>query len=198
MRIGLRLTKAIEQKAPNIISCTNVTGSDLDVCCGSNGGCCNLHTGIFKLDKAGTALKKIVAADVTATRPPAPTSTSATSSAVPATQTVTAVPSSSSSSDSSSSSSGLSGGAKAGIAVGVVVAVLAIAGLLFLLWRQRRKAAAQPPEEWAMKHDFNQSEATPETHYSSPPSEMDGQRRSELMAGHQSWELPGQQHAAFR
>ncbi|KAL9004705.1 MAG: hypothetical protein Q9188_002480 [Gyalolechia gomerana] len=66
---------------------------------------------------------------------------SATTSLVPAGGDTTS-PSLPSANAGSSSDNGLSGGAKAGIAIGAVAGVALVAGLLFLLYRERRKRRA--------------------------------------------------------
>ena len=121
----------------DIISCANVTNSNLDFCCDHTTDCCDTGVGRFRLPDAGVALTTIAPSASTATRLPSsssPASTTTSVTAVPAAKTPGTAPA-------KSKHSGISSGAKAGIAVGVVLAAVIIAALSILLWRARRKNA---------------------------------------------------------
>ncbi|KAI4149221.1 MAG: hypothetical protein L6R39_002554 [Caloplaca ligustica] len=126
---------------------------DGSYCCGVDStDCCDKGEGT-KINKSngqllvdGQITTSIAAASTTASTnsPSATHATSSTSSSSPSTVTtggVTTFPSRSSANTTSSSSS-LSSGAKAGIAIGVIAGLALIAGLLYLLFRERRKRRA--------------------------------------------------------
>ncbi|KAI4196243.1 MAG: hypothetical protein LQ350_006658 [Teloschistes chrysophthalmus] len=130
------------------------TCNDGSYCCGyNNNECCSEGAGI-KINKKGQILAKgqitssIAAATSTSTPTPSSTdsqrtSSSSTSSSATGTQTAGAVNANPSlPSPTPASSGGLSGGAKAGIAIGCVAGAALVAGLLYLLYRERRKSRA--------------------------------------------------------
>lgn len=154
---------------------TLTTCDDGSYCCGfDNTKCCDQGGGT-KIDKNGRILAKgqitsSVAAP-TSTATPSSTGSSRSSSstnsaqtAAPATTTNQTLPS-----PNSQPSSGLSGGAKAGIAIGCVAAVALIAGLLFLLFRERRKSRALRDSN--EKPQYENLQSVP-NHEGQPPQEM--------------------------
>ena len=137
----------------NLISCANVTDSNLDLCCDHSLDCCKTGVNRIRLDPNGLdAVTTIAPSASLATQLPISTSSIAPSSpsgasgtAAPTTQSTpettsarsAASPSSSSASDKKSHQ--LSAGASAGIGVGCgAIAVLAINAAIFF-WRRKRR-----------------------------------------------------------
>ncbi|KAL8948261.1 MAG: hypothetical protein Q9222_005532 [Ikaeria aurantiellina] len=120
-------------------------GYDNTQCC-DNGGGTLINNSTGEIILRGQITTSIPESERTTLTPSPPSSTdSTTASATPSTTTTVNAGAASTgaaalpSPTTTSSSSTLSGGAKAGIAVGVIAGVALIAGLLFLLWRERRK-----------------------------------------------------------
>jgi hypothetical protein len=85
-----------------------------------------------------------------------------------------------SSSDAETSAKGMSGGVIAGIAVGAVALIAFITGVVFLVWRRRRTAAAAP-----YKSELDA------THAGIPVAEKCGYNASEMYAEPEARELSG-------
>ncbi|KAI4229226.1 MAG: hypothetical protein LQ349_006423 [Xanthoria aureola] len=130
------------------------TCDDGSYCCGSRADdCCDAGRG-YKINPSNGEI--VIQSKTTSTS----SSSSTSSTAAPATTSSTATAATAGAAQTGTNgalpspippSSGLSGGAKAGIAIGAVAGVAIIAGLAFLLYRERRKRKAlaesekQPP-----------------------------------------------------
>ncbi|KAI4275558.1 MAG: hypothetical protein L6R38_005841 [Xanthoria sp. 2 TBL-2021] len=128
------------------------TCDDGSYCCGSRANdCCdagrgyqiNPNNGQIVIKSATQSTTSTSSSSTSSTSAPATTSSTATAATAGAAQTGSngALPSQ------IPPSSGLSGGAKAGIAIGAVAGVAIIAGLAFLLFRERRKRKALAERE---------------------------------------------------
>ncbi|CAG7555047.1 unnamed protein product [Fusarium equiseti] len=189
----------------DLISCSNVTGSDASFCCDHNPNCCNSGVGRFNVlpsnpevwatwDRKATEYAVVGTVFIGESTTTAASATSDTSSLVTYTTSAsitTASEASSSSShapDSTTSTEGAPGmsiGAKAGIGAGIGAgAVLAVA-VVYLLWKMRRnkKAIEQekqfPPTYYGpgMDASWQQSHYTHGVKelHSQPPQELHGQ-----------------------
>ncbi|KAI4099057.1 MAG: hypothetical protein L6R37_006162 [Teloschistes peruensis] len=122
------------------------TCNDGSYCCGyENNKCCSEGAGI-KINKKGQIVAKgqitssIAAA--TSSNTPTPTSSSTDSQRTSSSSSSSSSVTGTLPSPTPSSSGGLSSGAKAGIAIGCVAGAAIVAGLLYLLYRERRKSRA--------------------------------------------------------
>ncbi|KAL8919047.1 MAG: hypothetical protein Q9208_007013 [Pyrenodesmia sp. 3 TL-2023] len=174
--------------------------TDGSYCCGFDATDCCADGRGTKIDKkngriilGGQITRSITSTSSTALS----TSTDASSASTSSTPAVAAGPLTTSptlpSPSATSSSSGLTGGAKAGIAIGIVAGVALIAGLAFLLLKERRKrkalqnkgqSGAYGPETWKAEMDAVNK---------IPPQEMNAYEmgenkyhmRAELPSGHE-------------
>ncbi|KAI4187982.1 MAG: hypothetical protein L6R41_002447 [Letrouitia leprolyta] len=170
-------------------------------CC-DNGGGTQINKSNGQIVIGGQISKSIAPAASTTASPSATEGTSSSArftivSSVPAGGATTSQPLPSPS-VASSSDSGLSGGAKAGIAIGAVAAVALIAGLGFLLFRERRKrralqsgSAGEMQQNGALgtKYPWQSVPGAPVEHY--PPQEM-GTGDHQTMKYHVRGEMDGQ------
>ncbi|KAH7176186.1 hypothetical protein EDB81DRAFT_706464 [Dactylonectria macrodidyma] len=173
----------------DLISCSNVTDSDISYCCDHNAGCCNSGVGRFNVlpsepeiwatwDREASqyvVVGTLFDSDPTSTTAPATTSkisstTSATSAPITtARETSTSVPTQDAS-GSSEAPMGLSTGAKAGIGAGAGVGAILIAAVAYLLWKTRKNSRAakdnkqMPPDyhrQPPIYHTWQQSHYAP-------------------------------------
>ncbi|RGP63541.1 hypothetical protein FLONG3_9847 [Fusarium longipes] len=150
----------------DLISCSNVTGSDTSFCCDHNPGCCNSGVGRFNVlpsdpqiwatwDRKATeyAVVSTVFTGESTSTAAAVTSdasslvTSATSTVITTTSeaaTSSSVPDTSASPD---DSAGMPIGAKAGIGAGIGVGAVLAAAVVYLLWRMRKNKKAAEREK---------------------------------------------------
>lgn len=186
----------------DLISCSNVTGSDTSFCCDHNSGCCNSGVGRFAVlpsnpkvwatwnRKANeyTVVGTIFTDESTSTTALVTSDTSSSvtvATSTHATTTSEASASSSSVSDTPASSdepAGMSTGAKAGIGAGIGVGAMLAATVVYLLWRIRKnKKAAEgnnhiPPTYYGpgMESSWQQS------HYALGVKELQSHQPQEL------------------
>jgi len=145
----------------NLISCQNVTSSDLDFCCDHTNGCCDSGIARFQVADnvdvitlgASGALSSVVdptSSSASSQTTPAAASTTSTKESSTITSSTTTAPIAATSSSSSLPTissgfvaSGLSGGAKAGIGIGCGIAGLGlIIGVVYFLLMRRKKSRA--------------------------------------------------------
>ncbi|KAM5368601.1 hypothetical protein ACJA88_010951 [Fusarium oxysporum] len=150
----------------DLISCSNITGSDTSYCCDHNTNCCNSGVGRFNVlpsdpEVWATWNRKATRYDVVgtmfsgqSTTETASTTTDVTSSTASASFTTTSdasIPSSSvpDTREPSETPAGLSTGAKAGIGAGVSVGAIMAVAVIYLFWKMRRneKAAKQGEQQ---------------------------------------------------
>ena len=183
-----------------MISCQNVTGSDLDVCCGQN-DCCNSGIGRIRLSSRGEPVKEISGDDArplpitkAMASPTAYISGKVTDWVIPKStlfSNETALP------PSSSSPTGL--GVKVGIGVGSGVGAITLFALVFMSLYRRRKAQLAI-SELDINHlkvvgtEDNGSMAPLELNGSRSSSERDLARENELRAGEVAYEMPADAH----
>ncbi|KAL8706684.1 MAG: hypothetical protein Q9201_000318 [Fulgogasparrea decipioides] len=158
--------------------------NDGSYCCGyDNTDCCDQGAGT-KIDKKGQIVAKgqitSSIADRTSTSSSSATDSSSTTSSTASRQTAapatTANPTLSS--PTTTPSSGLSGGAKAGIAIGCVAGAALVAGLLFLLFRERRKSRAMQSTLGKNPYAGN-AQGVPMIDSQFPPQEMSAYNTSQ-------------------
>lgn len=186
------------------------TCDDGSYCCGylateccDNGGGTRINKSNGQIVISGQISKSIApatsAASPSATEGTSSSNPSTTASSVPAGGVTSPASLPSPSTSSSSSDNGLSGGAKAGIAIGAVVAVALVAGLLFLLLREKRKRKALqggPAGEMQQggmpgaKYPWQTVPGAPVEHY--PPQEMGAGDHQTTTKYHVRGEMDGQ------
>lgn len=181
----------------NLISCQNVTNSDLDFCCDHTDGCCDSgigrfqvpsNTDIITLGTSGATISTSAPATSSSTtsssspssipKTPSSSSISGTSSTVPNTTTPTATH--------TSPSSALSTGAGVGIGVGCGITGLAlISGLIYFCLR-RRKLSIEPTPVQNLDMSYEPKQYEPQELYTQP-TELHG---SQTMWTNPPAELP--------
>lgn len=150
-----------EGAVQDLVSCSNVTGSDTSYCCAGAVNCCDGGVGRFNilpskpqtwamwdassaeylvvtpLARTGSASRTAVATSATPTPDASGRTRSLTTASQTPAQTGTA-PGQSEGSQGSTPSGGLSQGAQAGIGVGAAVGVLLISAVGYLWWKLKR------------------------------------------------------------
>ena len=194
-----------------LISCQNVTNSDLDFCCDHTDGCCDSGIGRFRVPSNTDIVTLGTYGATISTSAPA-TSSSATSSSSPSSisktpnfssisGTSSTVPNTTTSTATNTSSSpGLSTGARAGIGVSCgITGLTLISGLIYFCLR-RRKLPIEPTlvQNLDMSYELRQHE--PQELYTLP-TELHGSQATwtnppaELPAGlSQAWDGPKLRH----
>ncbi|ETS75657.1 hypothetical protein PFICI_12601 [Pestalotiopsis fici W106-1] len=176
----------------DLISCSNVTGTDTSYCCDHTSFCCDTGVSRFTVLPSNpttsatwnpsSSIYVVVASKSSSTT--STTSTGSTTTTTTGTSQGETTPSSSGSNSSStaetsgtgaavaSGSTGLSSGAAAGIGVGGGVAVIIIACIAFFLIRSHRKRKRQP-QGLAMRDQVDQQNEPPlmTEHYHPKPVE---------------------------
>lgn len=175
-----------------LISCQNVTGSDLDVCCNGKYDCCNSGVGRIRLRSRGKPVRVITPDD----RMPVSMATSVHSSASPMSTSLQSSPSL----PSSPTSSTISQGAKVGIGVGATISAISLIALVFFLWYRRKRARASKnsssieQDAYVVRkglHEMPNNSACVRLNASEMIAELPWEWKFELQAKETTHEMPG-------
>ncbi|KAG8671799.1 hypothetical protein FPOAC2_05157 [Fusarium poae] len=186
----------------DLISCSNVTGSDTSFCCDHNPGCCNSGVGRFAVlpsnpkvwatwDRRATKYTVVGTVFIDeATSTPAPATSDASSLVTSASTYVTTTSEASASSSASNTPAsadepaGISTSAKAGIGAGVGVGAVLAMTVVYLLWRIRKNKATEREKQLPPTYYGPGTDASWQQHHYAlgvkelqpqPPQELHGQ-----------------------